>query len=102
MFAQPLGGGHAFAESPFDDLVRALVKRCIGGRETCIHGEGVVGVMLWKSGFGGVEVWHILSLMPCSFVISGLAKEERAGRGIFRPGSLFGPLHIKGIWKSRI
>jgi hypothetical protein len=64
------------------------------GEETCIHGEGVVGVVLWKLGFGGVVVWLISSLMPCSFVISGLAKVQRAGRGIFRPGSLFGPLHI--------
>jgi hypothetical protein len=28
VFAQPLSGGHAFAEGPFDDLVRALVRRC--------------------------------------------------------------------------
>jgi hypothetical protein len=42
-------------------------------------------------GFGGVVVWQISSLMPCSFVISGLAKVQRAGRAIFRPGSLFGP-----------
>jgi hypothetical protein len=27
VFAQPLGGGHAFAEGPFNDLVRALVRR---------------------------------------------------------------------------
>jgi hypothetical protein len=28
--------------------------------------------------------------MPCSFVISDLAKEQRAGRGIFRPAPLSG------------
>jgi len=43
------------------------------GEETCIHGEGVEGVVLWKLGFGGVVVWQISSLMPCTVASSSPA-----------------------------